>query len=290
MSSQEVLQLTFAGLTIGSIYAIVALSFTIVFNATGVANFAQGEFVMLGGVVVASLASAGLPLAVAAIAAVAIVAAAAGAIHTVTIARVPRADVFSLIMITLGLSIAIRTLAQIIWGTQARRVPAFTDGAVLSIGGATITQQALWVIGGSAVMMGLLYAFFTRTRSGQAMLACSESQEGAALVGIHVRHTRLTAFILGGAIGALAGVLVAPITTALYSTGIALTLKGFAASVLGGFGNVVGAVVGGLLIGLLEAYGTGVFASGYQDLIAFAVLVAILIVRPGGILGSRVLT
>lgn len=290
MDAQEALQLTFAGLTIGSIYAVVALSFTIIFNATGVANFAQGEFVMLGGVVVASLIAAGLPLAVAAIAAVAIVAAAAGGIHTATIARVPRADIFSLIMITLGISIALRAIAQLVWGTEARRVPAFTSGEAFSIGGATITQQTLWVIGGSAIVMALLYVFFKRTRGGQAMLACSESREGAALVGIYVRRTRLAAFVLGGALGALAGVLIAPITTALYSTGLALTLKGFAASVLGGFGNVVGAVIGGLLIGLLEAYGTGIFSSGYQDLIAFAVLVAILIVRPGGILGSRVLT
>ncbi len=289
MDLQEALQLTFAGLTIGSIYAIVALSFTIVFNATGVANFAQGEFVMLGGLVVVTLISVGLPLAPAAALAVVLVAAGAGVIHTATIARVPRAEVFSLIMITLGIAIVIRTIAQLAWGTEARRVPAFTGGAPVTIGGATITAQALWVIGGSAVLMVALYLFFKRTRAGQAMLASSENREGAALVGIYVRRVRLVAFMLGGALGALAGILIAPITTALYSAGLALTLKGFAASVLGGFGSAVGAVVGGVLLGLLEAYGTGLFSSGYQDLIAFAVLVTILIIRPGGILGSRAL-
>jgi branched-chain amino acid transport system permease protein len=286
---QEILQFTLTGLTIGAIYAVVALSFTIVYNATGVVNFAQGEFVMLGGLFVCSFSAMHVPLPVAAVLAIVCTSLVALAVHVLTIGRMRGAGTFSIIMVTLGIAIVIRTVAQFVWGTESRALNTVASTTSLNIFGATTTLQALWILLAGVALVSVLFAFFKYTRQGQAMLACSENREAAALVGISVGRTGLAAFILGGALGALAGILVAPITTVSYGVGLYFTLKGFAAAVLGGFGNPVGAIAGGLLLGLLETYGAGFISSGYQDLISLLALVVVLILRPRGIAGSRIL-
>lgn len=290
MIFSEALQFALAGLTVGSIYAIVALSFTIVFNATGVVNFAQGEFVMLAGLFAVLLVAAKLPLVVAVIGAVLIVGVVSVFVHTLTVRPIEgRADHFTMIMVTLGVSITIRVLAEFVFGTESKALPAFSGNGAIKFAGATITPQAIWVLAASALLMACLYIFFRFTRPGQAMLATSENREAASLVGIDVKRVSLFAYVLGCSLGALAGVLVAPITTAVYTQGLVFTLKGFSAAVLGGFGSAVGAVVGGLVLGLLEAFSAGFISSGYHDLIALLVLVGILMFRSGGIVGSRAL-
>lgn len=289
MSGQDLLQYLLSGLTLGSVYAMVGLSLTIVFNATGVVNFAQGELVMVAGLVAASTVSQGLPLIVAAVIAIAAGALAAEAAYLVTVAPIRRPSLFSLILVTLGVAIVTRSVAQLAWGTEARALPPFTRGESIDVLGASVTPQAIWVMAGTVVTMACLYLFFSRTRAGQAMLACSESREAAALVGIDVRWVAAGAFALGGALAGLAGVLVTPITSAVFSVGVTYTLAGFAAAVLGGFGSAPGVVVGGLVLGTLESFAGGLVSSGYREVVPLAALVLVLMVRPGGLFGTRVL-
>lgn len=287
---REVLQFLVAGVTAGAIYAIIALGFTIIFNATEVANFAQGDFVTLGGMVAVTLNGTwGIPLPLTVVIAVVVVALVAGLVERLTIAPVPRASVFSYVLITLGVSIALKTAELLIWGKDPMRLQPFTADRPIPFLGATVVPQTLWVLGVAVLIMVLLYLFFRFTRIGQAMLATSENRHGAALVGINVRRMHSLAFTMGGGMGAIAGVLLTPITTTSYSMGLILAIKGFAASVLGGFGSSAGAVVGGLALGIIEAFSAGFISSGYRDFIAMALLIALLMLRPGGILATRAL-
>lgn len=285
----DFLQYTFSGLTNGSVYAIIALSLTIVFNASGVVNFAQGSYAVLGALIAVSIFAIPLPIAVALPLAVLAVGAISYIVYLTTVAPVPRASHFTSISITLGVSIVLDKIAQFIWGTEFHTLPPFLDIAAFSVFGATITSQAVLVLFSSALLMAFLYAFFKFTRPGQAVLACSENRDAAGLVGINVTQVGRRAYMLGCMLGAFAGIIILPLTTMNNSAGLFLSIKGFAACVLGGFGSAFGAVIGGLILGLLEAYGVGFISSGYQELIAFAVVILILMLYPGGIVGTRTL-
>jgi branched-chain amino acid transport system permease protein len=289
MSSADVLQFVLSGVTNGSVYAIVALSFTIIFNATGVVNFAQGEFAMVAGLSAASLVASGLPLPLAALCAIALTALVGAIVFLATVAPIPRATHFMSIAVTLGVSIVLQKLAQFAWGTDAYMLPGVSRRETLHVAGATITPQAVFVLAASALLMALLYAFFKHTRAGQAVLACSENAEAAGLVGIDVPRTRGQAYVLGCALGAIAGILVMPLTTMSNTSGLVLTIKGFSAAVLGGFGSSAGAVIGGLVLGVLESLSAGLISSSYQNLVALVAVVLILMFRSGGLLGTRVL-
>lgn len=289
MEPRDLIQYTVSGLTLGSIYAVVALSLTLIYNATGVVNFAQGNIVVVAGLIAASLATDAVPMPAVAVAAVLSTAALSGAIYSLTVAPIPRASTFTSILVTLGVGIVLTDLSQIIWGTQAQALDPITPGQPIDILGARVTLQALWIVGAGAIIMIGLYLFFSRTRPGQMMLATAENREGASLVGINVPLVKLAAWLLAGALAGVAGFLVTPVTSALYSTGLTFTLKGFAASVLGGFGSPLGAVVGGLVLGLLEAYGGAFLSTGYQDVVALVALILVLMFRPGGIFQTRVL-
>jgi len=289
VSAADVLQFVLSGITMGSVYAIIALSFTIIFNATGVVNFAQGDFAMLAGLMAVSFIGFDLPILVAVIVAIAATGVVGGAIYALTVAPIPRAGHFTSIAVTLGLSIVLQKGAQFIWGTESHMLAPVSSRETLHFAGATITPQAIFILVTSALMMVLLYAYFKHTRAGQAVLACSENREAAGLVGIDVRWVRAEAYVLGCVLGALAGILVMPITTMSNTSGLVLTIKGFSAAVLGGFGSAAGAVIGGLVLGLLESLSAGLISSSYQNLIALLVVVLILMFRSGGLLGTRTL-
>jgi branched-chain amino acid transport system permease protein len=285
MGSQA-LQFLAAGLTSGSIYALVALGFSIVFLASRVINFAQGEFVMIGGMAASSLVSVGVPLAAAMAIAVAIAAAVGLVLEKLAIERASRADVTTLIIITIGASMLLRGIAQIVWGKGIRSLPPISGEQPIAIGGATILPQSLWVLGTTIAIVAALSWFFGRTRLGRAMLATAHNRLAAQLVGIDVKLVLFASFGLAAALGAVAGMLIAPIGFTSYDTGVMLGLKGFAAAILGGIGNFHGAIFGGLLLGLLESLGAGFVSSAYKDAIAFVVLLGVLFVRPDGILGA----
>ncbi|EJL50997.1 branched-chain amino acid ABC-type transport system, permease component [Rhizobium sp. CF122] len=284
----EFMQFLLSGVTVGAVYALVALGFTIIYNASDVVNFAQGEFVMLGGMITVFSYQAAIPLPLAAILAILVTAAIGIALNKLAIEPARGAPVVSLIIITIGASIFIRGLTQITFDKQLHRFPAFSGDTPIAIAGATILPQSLWVVAGALAVFIGLWLFFTKTLTGRAVLATANNRIAAQLVGINTRYIMTLSFALSAAIGALAGVLVTPITLTSYDVGISLALKGFAAAMLGGMGNPKGALVGGLLLGMLEAMTAGYISSQYKDAAAFIVILAVLFAMPQGIFGRKV--
>lgn len=287
MFLQQASQFFVSGVTSGSIYALIALGFCLIQNATGLVNIAQGEIVMLGAMVMATLHQGmGLPMPAALALAICAGAGAGLLLEWGPIRRSRSRDVLTLVLITVGMSITYRGAAMEIWGKGARSLaPLGGDNPILFMR-AAILPQALWILGISSATVALLYFFFQRTLTGKAMRAAADNPTGAVLIGISVHRIVALAFGLSGALGALAGILVAPLAGMSYDAGLMYALKGFAAAILGGYGSTLGAVVGGLLLGILEAMGAGFISSAYKDAIAFVILLGILFVRPSGLFGS----
>lgn len=281
----EFLQFLFSGLTVGAVYALVALGFTLIYNASGIINFAQGEFVMLGGMTTVFLALAGVPLPLAAVLAVVAAVAIGLLLHRFAIEPARGADTVTLIMITIGASIFLRGAAQVVFDKRFHSLPHLFGTDPLRIGGAAILPQSLVVLAGATVIVVLLWVFIDRTLFGKAVIATAANRLAARLVGINTGHMIGFSFAISAAIGALAGILVTPITLTSYDVGTLLALKGFAAAMLGGMGYALGAVVGGVLLGLLEAFSAGYLSSKYKDVVAFLVILAVFFVMPQGLLG-----
>lgn len=282
------LQFLFSGVTIGATYALAALGFSIIYNASGVINFAQGEFIMLGGMAAVVLAGLGLPLPLAIAVAVLAVATAGLMVEKFTIEPAKNAEVVTLIIITIGASLFIRGVVQVVWGKGAHTLPHFSGDRPIAIGGATLLPQSLWVLGVTVVIVAVLAWFFTRTLHGKAMLATSYNRLAAQLVGISTKAILLASFGLSAALGALGGILVTPITGTSYDVGIMLGLKGFVAATLGGLGSGAGAVVGGLLLGVVEAMTAGYVSSSYKDAVPFVLILLVLFFMPRGLFGAKV--
>lgn len=282
----EFLQYVFVGLTIGAIYALVALGFAIIYNASHVINFAQGEFIMIGGMSAAALIAAGLPLWLAAPGAVVVVMIVGVALERCAVGRARNASVTTLIIITIGASIFLRGLVEWLMGKEIHAIPAFSGEAPILVAGATLAPQSLWVLGSAgAAILGLWY-FFNRTLHGKAMLATSHNRLAAQLVGIAVKRVLLLSFALSAMLGAVAGIVITPITFTYSEAGIMLGLKGFSAAVLGGLGSGPGAVVGGLVVGLSEAFAAGYISSAYKDAVAFIIILLVLFFLPNGLFGK----
>ncbi|MBN1675817.1 MAG: branched-chain amino acid ABC transporter permease [Kiritimatiellae bacterium] len=288
MTGSQALQYALSGITVGSIYAVVAIGFSLIFNATGILNFAQGEFVMLGGITAVTL-SGFLPLPLAVAAAVLFVAGCGGLLEVTLFRRLRSHSVLHMIIITIGLSIVIRELALHAWDEKVRSLPYFTGDEVSSVRflGAAISPQVFWVLGTVAIAVTLLHVFLKYTLAGKAMRACSANPEAAMLAGINTANMRTTSFALSAGLGALGGCVISPITMTQYDMGTGLAIKGFAAAILGGLGNPAGAVIGGLIVGLAESFSVSVLPAAYKDATAFAILLTVLFVRPHGLLGSR---
>jgi branched-chain amino acid transport system permease protein len=284
-----ILQYFLSGITKGSIYAVVAIGFNLIYSATGILNFAQGEFVMLGGMIAVSLSFI-LPLPVAIAAAVVIVALLGGLLEIAFFRRLRRHSILHMIIITIGLSIVIREVALHVWDEKVRSLPYFSGDEVSSVQlfGAAISPQVLWVLGTVGVIVILLHAFLKYTMQGRAMRACSSNPEAAMLAGINISNMRTLSFVLSAGLGAMAGCVISPITMTHYEMGAPLAIKGFAAAILGGLGNPMAAVAGGLLVGVLEAFSVSVLPAAYSDVTAFGILLVVLFVRPHGLLGRPV--
>ncbi len=282
-----ILQYLLSGITKGSIYAIVAIGFNLIYSATGVLNFAQGEFVMLGGMVAVTLAHH-VPLPVAVTGALLVVTLVGCLLEWSLFRRLANHSVLQLIIVTIGLSILIQEAALHIWDEKVRSLPYFTGNEVSSIRlfGASITPQVLWVLGTVTVAVAALHGFLKYTLPGRAMRACSSSPEAAMLAGINIRNMRTLSFGLSAGLGALGGCVISPITMTQYDMGGPLAIKGFAAAILGGLGNPMAAVIGGLLVGLIEAVGVSRLPAAYNDVVAFGVLLLVLFVRPRGLFGA----
>lgn len=283
------LQILVSGLLVGCIYGMAALGFTIVFNATRVINFANGEFLMLEGIATAALSVSGigsLPPFLAVILAVLGTTCIGITMQALVFDKAKSRDLQMLVMLTIGLTLMLRGAASIVFGRNVNFVSEFGLFPPLLLGQVFVPAQGIWIaLSLAGVSLGLWF-LFNRTTIGKAMQAASMEPRAAALCGIEPRRMALIAFAIAGLIGGLAGALMAPITPPFYENGMALGLKGFAAAIAGGLGNPLGAVVGGLVIGIIESCAAGYGASGYKDAISFLLLVVILIVRPAGMFGK----
>jgi branched-chain amino acid transport system permease protein len=277
-----------AGLTYGSIYAIVGIGFNIIYNTTGIINFAQGEFVMLGGMLAVSL-HAILPLPLAIAGAVLLTMVIGGLIEITFIRWLVKPSVLRMIIITIGISILVREAALHLWGERVRALPYFTGNAITAfeLGGVRISPQVLWTLGTCTIIVGLLNLFFQYTMLGREMRACAANRDAAALCGIPTRNMVTLSFVLSAGIGALAGCVVSPITQTSYGIGTGLAIKGFTVAILGGLGNSMAAVAAGFLLGTLESFSIWVMPTAYKDAIAISILLVMLFVRPSGLFGNR---
>ncbi len=279
----QLLQYMVTGVTLGSVYALVGIGFTLVCSVTGIINFAQGEFVMLGGMIAFWLLKvAGLPAAVAFAMAVAITTLTGLLLERAAIRPARNSPIISLIIITIGASILIRGLAGQFWGKEAVPLPPFSGEAPISLGAATLLPQSIWVVATMVAITVALKLLLDHTMLGRALRACSMNRRAAGFLGIDVGAMSLLSFALSAGIGALAGLVIAPISLTSYDSGTMLGLKGFAAAAVAGFGSQFGTVLGGLFLGIAESLGAAYISSAYKDAIALLVLFLVLLAR-----GSR---
>jgi len=280
-------QLLPSGITIGAIYALVALGFVTIIRASQIINFAQGEFVMLGGVITFFLLKGlNFPYPVAALVAIVIVMMVGFFLYVTVIYPLRKASILILLIATLGASIFLSNTSGLLFGTLPKALPPFSGERPLHIGGISIVPQSLWVLGTSFLLLFFLFFLSHRTLLGKAMEASSTDSLGADLLGISRNLMVFLAFGVSAGIGAIAGILITPIFFTSYNSGTLLGLKGFIAAVLGGWGKNSGAIIGGFVLGIVESLSIAFIPSGYKDGVAFAALLLILYLRPKGILGS----
>ncbi len=283
--SSQLLQYLLSGLTLGGFYALVALGFVIIYNVSGIINFAQGEFVMLGALLMITFTKAQLPPALAFALAILAVTALGGIVERITIRPAKNASPATILIITIGLSISIRGIALLVWGTNPYPLAPFTQGGPITIGGASIVPQSLWVIAVTLLVVIAMYIFFEWTYWGKAVRACVINKLAASLMGISTEKMASFSFMFSAGIGALAGIVLTPITSASYDMGLLLGIKGFIAAVLGGLTSAPGAVLGGFILGVTESFGAGLLSSGYKDAISFFILLIVLLIKPSGLFG-----
>lgn len=282
----DFLQFLFSGLTTGSIYALSGMGMAIIYNASGVINFAQGDFLMIGGMATVVLLGLGLPLPLAILIAIVVTVLIGAALQRFALAPAGDADVLPLLIITIGASIFIQGVVQLLLGKNQHTLPPFSGETPIIIGGASLLPQSLWVMGVGAVLVVLMAVFFRYTLLGKAIRATAVNRMAAQLLGINTRFVLLISFCLAALLGGLAGIVAAPITTTSYDLGLMLGMKGFVAATLGGLGSAFGAVAGGLILGILEAMIAGYVSSAYKDAVPFVLIILILLLMPNGLFGA----
>lgn len=285
--SSQCLQLLLTGITVGSIYAMVAIGFNIIYNATDALNFAQGEFVMLGGMsMIMFHGILGINMAVSFFLAMALVTAVGMLFERLTIHPLKKPPLVTVILITIAVSILLKGLAMLVWGKDSYPLEPFSRTKPIMIWGAVINAQILWVLGITLAVVLLLTYFFKFTLVGKALRACAMNRDAAACMGINVKWMVTLSFGMSAAIGAVAGMIITPMTLMEYDRGAVLGIKGFSAAVVGGVGNSLGAMVAGLIIGIVESFAAGFVSSGYKDAFGFLIMLLVLFIRPSGLLGK----
>ena len=282
----QFLQSIINGFSVGLIYGLVGIGFCVIYNASGIVNFAQGVFVMLGGMICHTLLTRfGLPMVLAAILTVPIVAIIGILIDALVVRPMwnRQAALFSIILATLATQVMIERITILTLGDQPRTFDEFTLGGPLKIGSIAISYQLFWILGCGALMVGALWLFFAKTKPGRALRACSQNPEAAALLGIPVHQMLVLSFALSAALGAVAGILVTPTQVTVYNIGSPFGVNGFIAAIIGGFGNAAGALAGGILLGLLQAIAIVLFGAGYKNVAALSTLLIVLFIFPSGI-------
>lgn len=282
----HLVQFLFSGLTAGSIYALIAVSLVIVYQVSQLICFAQGEFFVVGALITVTFASHGIPLPGAIGLAIVVTAAVGALVERVLIRPIQHSSVGNLIVMTIAVSLALRGVALLVWGKESRILQPFSSGKPIEILGATLQIQVLWIIGITVLVLFCIWLFFEKTRAGIAMRACAENPLGASLMGISPQRASLFAWAWGAAIGGLAGMVVAPLLFMQYTSGVMPMVKGFIAMSIGGLSSVAGAVIAGILLGVVEAFTIGLLSSQFADTIVFTLLIIVLVVRPSGLFGG----
>jgi branched-chain amino acid transport system permease protein len=278
-----------SGIAIGCVYGLIGIGFCVIYNASGIVNFAQGAFVMLGGMLTyVGLNAYGIPLPIAAVLAVALVSALGIVVERFVVRPLwdRNSTVFVMILATLAVQIVIERLTLVAIGDQPRTLPMFTDYPPLRIAGLAISYQFLWIFASSALVIATLAWFFSSTRTGKAMRACALNREAAALQGIPVERMLALSFALSAALGALAGVLVTPTQYTAFNVGIPFAISGFIAAIVGGFGRPLGALIGGVLLGVGQALAVVFLGAAFKNVAALSILLLFLFFRPTGVLGA----
>ena len=276
-----------SGLTLGCIYAALGLGLFVVYGVTRVLNLAQGEFVMLGGMLTVSFCAMGVPLVGAIVLAVVAAIISGAALYLLVIRPARNASGSKLAFLTVGFAYAIEGITLLAWGWEYRSLTNFLGSSSIHLWGATIFGQAPWVVGMTVLMVVGLYFFFGRTMVGKALRACADEPLGARSVGISTEKMALLAFVMAAGLGAVAGATITPLTMTAYNVGFPLTIKGLLAAFLGGMHRAEGVILGGLLVGFAEALSAGLMPTGYHDAIALGLLLAVFLARPQGLLPSR---
>jgi len=285
----ELVQSLVNGVGIGLVYGLIAIGFCVIYNASGIVNFAQGVFVMLGGMFAYSfLANMKLPLVLAAVLSI-LLTAAIGVLVQVLIIRPMwerKAPMFAIILATLAVQLLIEQIVILTLGDQPRTYPEFTTGGPLKIGSIAIGYQLFWILGCGALMVLLLTLFFNHTRAGRALRACSQNREAAALLGIPVNAMLMLSFALSAALGAAAGILITPTQYTAWSVDGPFGINGFIAAIIGGFGSAPAALVGGILLGVVQSAAIVVVGAGYKNVVALTILLIVLLFFPHGLFGG----
>ena len=282
------IQLGVAGLAIGMIYALVALGFVLIFNAVNVVNFAQGDFAMIPAFIVAFLLTgSGLPLWVAIVGTILFAVVFGLVFNRLVYFPLRKRSFVPVIIATIGVSLFLKNIALVIFGADPRRVQPLVSG-VVSIFGTRVNAQYLIIIGVTAVLLIAQYLVFDRTIIGKRLQATAQNREMAALMGINTGLMIAATFAYSAVLGAVAGILVAPLFGVTTGLGTIIALKAFAATVIGGFGSVPGAVIGAVFLGLVEIFGAAYVSTDYKDAFAFVILIAVLLFRPEGFFGEKI--
>jgi branched-chain amino acid transport system permease protein len=285
----QFLQLTLSGVALGCIYGLVALGFVLIYKATETVNFAQGELMMLGGFfALTAVTLMGMPYWFCIPFAVVVMFILGAGTDRLVLRPILGYPQFTVVMVTIGLGFVARGVVTMIpgWGTDTHKLPTPFSDTVWNIGGVAISAVNVAVISMTALLCGALFLFFRFTRVGIAMQATSQNQLAAYYMGIPVSKVNSLIWGISAGVAAFAGILLAPITFIHANMGF-IGLKAFPAAVVGGFGSVPGAIVGGLIIGLVESYAGFYLPEGYKDVAAYVVVLAVLMVKPNGLFGEK---
>jgi branched-chain amino acid transport system permease protein len=285
----ELVQSLVNGVGIGLVYGLIAIGFCVIYNASGIVNFAQGVFVMLGGMFAHSLLTQlGVPMALSALISIVLVAAVGLAVQFLIISPMwkRKAPLFAIILATLAVQLLIEQVVILTLGDQPRTYPEFTLGGPLKIGPIAFGYQLFWILGCGALMVIALSLFFSRTRIGRALRACSQNREAAALLGIPVGGMLMLSFALSAALGAAAGILITPTQYTAYSVGGPFGINGFIAAIIGGFGSAPAALVGGIFLGVVQSGAIVFFGAGFKNVVALTILLIVLLFFPSGLFGG----
>ena len=284
----EFLQITLGGIQVGVIYALIGLGFSLIYRVTNIVSLAQGAFCVLAALITYSLqVDHGWPLSTAALAALVATAAVSAVFSAVAfVPGLQRLSHANMLMLTLGMLTLLEGITLIVWGSQPYASPAFSSHPPLSLGGISLPVQGVWVLGSAAAIVAVLIWVLYHTPFGKALRACAQNPTAALLMGISVRRMQAMSFVLAALIGAIAGIVVAPTTSLEFDTGRLFTISGFIAVAIGGLGSLPGAIAGGLLLGVVGQLATAYLSSLYSNAVSLALLLAVLLWRPTGLIRS----